>query len=176
MQLSFAFAPKINQTITIDGNADENVWVNANILAMNRKNQTSVLTGWKGIDDLGAEIKFLWDDKNSVLVRILTLSNAIEDIHISPSPRTIVVIENHGKVDIRTFLRCLPVQSNEGPRNGCNAVYLTFSHFPVTLLALAIDAIPIILLLTNLEFFLRTSLFWIVGGVSLMVFINTFLR
>lgn len=56
----------------------------------------------------------------------------------------------------------------------CNAVYLTFSHFPVTLLALAIDAIPIILLLTNLEFFLRTSLFWIVGGVSLMVFINTF--
>lgn len=63
---------------------------------------------------------------------------------------------------------------NSIKRTLCNAVYLTFSHFPVTLLALAIDAIPIILLLTNLEFFLRTSLFWIVGGVSLMVFINTF--
>ena len=79
LQLSFAFAPKINQTITIDGNADENVWANANILAMNRKNQTSVLTGWKGTDDLGAEIKFLWDDKNLYFYAEVT-----DDVHSEP--------------------------------------------------------------------------------------------
>ncbi len=77
--LSFAAAIKTDETISIDGNASEGAWSSAENLYMNRKNQTLVLSGWNGVDDLSAEIKLLWDDTNLYFYAEVT-----DDVHDQP--------------------------------------------------------------------------------------------
>lgn len=78
-ELAFAFAAKTDEAITVDASGSEAAWKNAGTLYMNRKNQTSVLPGWDGTDDLSAEIRFLWDEKNLYFYAEVT-----DDVHAQP--------------------------------------------------------------------------------------------
>ncbi len=64
---------------------------------------------------------------------------------------------------------------NSVKRTLYNSVYLTFSHIPATLLALAVYSVPVILFAYDYSLFLKTGLLWIAGGTSVLVFVNTFL-
>lgn len=77
--LSFASAQKTDKAITIDGTASEDAWTTAEPMFINRVNQTSVLAGWKGIDDLSAEVRFLWDAQNLYFYVEVT-----DDVHSQP--------------------------------------------------------------------------------------------
>lgn len=78
-ELAFAFAAKTDAAITVDASGSEAAWKNAGTLYMNRKNQTSVLPGWAGTDDLSAELRFLWDEKNLYFYAEVT-----DDVHAQP--------------------------------------------------------------------------------------------
>lgn len=77
--LSFASAQKTDKAIIIDGTASEDAWTTAEPMFLNRVNQTSVLAGWKGIDDLSAEVRFLWDAQNLYFYVEVT-----DDVHSQP--------------------------------------------------------------------------------------------
>jgi hypothetical protein len=77
--LSFASAQKTDKAIIIDGTAAEDAWTTAEPMFLNRVNQTSVLAGWKGIDDLSAEVRFLWDAQNLYFYVEVT-----DDVHSQP--------------------------------------------------------------------------------------------
>lgn len=77
--VSFAAAQKTDAAIEIDGYDIEDAWNGAEALLMNRKNQTAVLPGWQGPDDLSAEIKLLWDNTNLYFYAVV-----IDDVHDQP--------------------------------------------------------------------------------------------
>ena len=56
-----------------------------------------------------------------------------------------------------------------------NAVLICIANFPISLLMLVINLLPLIILLINIEFFLKISIIFILMGGSTIAFVNSFL-
>src|SRR5690606_4647172 len=70
---AFYAVPKVEAPPTLDGLLDESVWQSAPIRRLDRADQFYALPRpnqvkvWEGPQDLSADIRFLWDEKNLYL-------------------------------------------------------------------------------------------------------------
>jgi len=56
-----------------------------------------------------------------------------------------------------------------------NAMVLAIAHLPRTIIMLVVYAIPVLFAIVNLRIFLNTLSVWVTFGISLIVFVETFL-
>ena len=56
-----------------------------------------------------------------------------------------------------------------------NAMLMCIANFPLSLLILGINLLPIIIILIDVEFFLKISIIFILMGSTTIAFVNSFL-
>lgn len=84
--VDFTMATYANKAPVIDGVASENEWPSNTTMHADKEEYVKNIKDWRGVDDLSADVRIMWDEENLYLISNVTddvMRNAAEDIQNS---------------------------------------------------------------------------------------------